>query len=336
MRIPFLRSYSAFSSHLQPHETPKPAIDLEKNAHDSTPNTTHVPQTQEYLPPVDSSTLPHRLVKFQNLIGISVPSAIRSQQPKRPGQNLGIYKRTVDHEIKVKFQWKISTWTVNSCYLLQIIVGAALTALGAANGPSAAVTILGALNTILAGLLTYLKGQGLPSRLEQHFQLLRTLREHIEERERDFAEWDCPLDVDEEIELIVKMYQDLKQTVRDNMPGTVLPPRGAVLSLMKKANARGREREEEITMHANGGTQRIMAGLQEMRERYEGQRQKAQTIVDEKRKEATGLEERLQHGVLSEAEEDKKKAGEEVRNVESSIKHAGEEFEKIGTGLRKL
>ncbi|KAL9085993.1 MAG: hypothetical protein Q9165_007355 [Trypethelium subeluteriae] len=336
MRIPFLRSYTAFSSHLRPHESPSPATDLEKNARGNSANATQAAPTVEYLPPVDPSTLPPRLIKFQNLIGISVPSAIRSQQPQRPAQNLGIYKRTVDHEIKIKFQWKLSTWVVNAGYLLQIIVGAALTALGAAHGPSAAVTILGAFNTICAGLLSYLKGQGLPNRLEQHFQLLRTLREHIEELERDFAEPDCALDVDEEIEQIIRMYQDVKQTVQDNMPGTVLPPRGAVISLMKKANTKGRNEGEGLATGAAGGAQRVMAGLQEMKEKYEAQRHKAQSTVDEKRKEAMGLEEKLEQELSGEAEEHRRRAGQQVEEVESSFRHVGEEFEKLGTGIRRL
>lgn len=123
---------------------------------------------------------------------------------------------------------------VNTFFMLQIIVGAALTALGAAKGPAAAVTFLGAVNTVVAGLLTYLKGQGLPTRLEQYLHLLRTLREHIEAREREFLEPECPLDVDEEIERVTKMYQEVRQTAQDNAPGTVLPPRGAITSLLKK------------------------------------------------------------------------------------------------------
>ncbi len=118
--------------------------------------------------------------------------------------------------------------------MVQIIVGAALTALGAAKGPPAAVTFLGAVNTVVAGLLTYLKGQGLPTRLEQYLHLLRTLREHIEEREREFLEPECPLDFDEDIDRVTKMYQEVRQTAQDNAPGTVLPPRGAITSLLKK------------------------------------------------------------------------------------------------------
>ena len=178
---------------------------------------------------------PPRLVKFQNLVGICSPSVLRPDPTvARPAGNEGIYKRTVDEESRVKFQYNISTYMVNIFYMLQIIVGAALTALGAANGPAAAVTLLGAVNTIIAGLLTYLKGQGLPGRLEANLHLLRTLREHIEAREREFMELDCPLDVDDEIERVTKMYQEVRQTAQDNAPGTVLPPRGAITSLLKK------------------------------------------------------------------------------------------------------
>ena len=181
------------------------------------------------------SHLPPKLIKFQTLIGIGSPPVLRAHASVvRPAPNEGLYKRTVDEEATVKFQYRISSYVVNIGGMLQIVVGAALTALGAANGPSGAVTVLGAANTIIAGLLTYLKGQGLPMRLEQYLHHLRTLREHIEERERELLEPDCHLDVDEEISRIARMYQEVRQTAQDNAPGTVLPPRGVITSLMKK------------------------------------------------------------------------------------------------------
>ena len=42
------------------------------------------------------------------------------------------------------------------------------------------------------------------------------------------------LQVDEEISRVAKMYQEVRQTAEDNAPGTVLPPRGIVTSLLKK------------------------------------------------------------------------------------------------------
>ncbi len=179
--------------------------------------------------------IPPKLAKFQNLIGICSPNVLRAHPAlTRPAPNEGIYKRTVDEEAKISFQYQVSNYIVNVSGMLQIVVGAAVTALGAADGPKAAVTVLGASNTIMAGLLTYLKGQGLPQRLEQYHHLLRTLREHIEERERELMEPDCDLDVDDEIKTIIKMYQEVRQSKEDNAPGTVIPPRGAITSLLEK------------------------------------------------------------------------------------------------------
>ncbi|KAI4185011.1 MAG: hypothetical protein L6R41_004383 [Letrouitia leprolyta] len=217
MRIPFRKTFTASANFTQ-----STLNDIEKNG-----------GTQANNPvPIEK---PPKLLKFQVLTGICSPSLLRSDPTAfRPAPNQGIYQRTIDEESKVKFQYDISKYIVNSGGMLQIVVGAALTALGAASGPSAVVTILGAFNTVIAGMLTYLKGQGLPTRLEQYLHLLRTLREHIEERERELLEPDCPLDVDEEIQRIARMYQEVRQTAEDNAPGTVLPPRGIITSLLKK------------------------------------------------------------------------------------------------------
>lgn len=200
--------------------------DIEHQA-ESTRN--RLPSNQ--IPPFQPN---EKLIKFQSLVGIQ---SIRTVVPGRPAPNPGIYKRTVDEESKAHSGYILTTYVVNTFFLLQIIVGAALTALGAAGGPAAAVTILGAVNTIVAGILTYLKGQGLPARLEQSLHLLRTLREHIEEREREFLEPDCPLDVDEVIQSIVQMYKEVRQTAADNAPGNVMAPKGAIATLMKKTEA---------------------------------------------------------------------------------------------------
>ena len=186
--------------------------------------------------------IPLKLAKFQNLIGICSPNVLRPHPAlSRPASNEGIYKRTVDEESRVNFQYQVSNYVVNIGGMSQIVVGAALTALGAANGPKSAVTVLGAANTIMAGMLTYLKGQGLPYRLEQYLHLLRTLREHIEARERELMEPDCPLDVDEEIKSIIKMYQEVRQSKEDNAPGTVIPPRGHITSLLEKPDIKRSE-----------------------------------------------------------------------------------------------
>ncbi|KAK4695941.1 hypothetical protein P7C71_g1893, partial [Lecanoromycetidae sp. Uapishka_2] len=209
------------------------------------------------------ASVPPKLAKFQTLVGICSPSVLRLHPSlARPAPNEGIYKRTCDEEEKVKFQYASSNYIVNISMMLQIVLGAALTALGAANGPKAAVTVLGAANTIMAGMLTYLRGQGLPNRLEQYLHLLRTLREHIEERERALMEPDCPLDVDEELKRITKMYQEVRQTKEDNAPGVVLPPRGVITSLLEKPDV---NRSDVAAPRGDKGPESLLAtGLQDL------------------------------------------------------------------------
>ena len=195
------------------------------------------------------------LVKFQTLIGIHSPSYFQGKPPAdlfrsnskpagalpyatgplRPAANEGIYKRTVDEEKRVKWQYELTSHATSTMFMLQIIFGAALTALGAANGPSSAVTVLGVFNTIIAGLLTFMKGQGLPIRLEAYLNQLRALREHIEEKERKFMqEGGSGIPVEQEVSHIWEMYQEVRQHAQDNRPGQVSPPKGLISNLIQK------------------------------------------------------------------------------------------------------
>lgn len=52
---------------------------------------------------------------------------------------MGIYTTVCDREIKCKRNYKFASRLINTCLGLQIVVAAALTALGAANGNRKAV-----------------------------------------------------------------------------------------------------------------------------------------------------------------------------------------------------
>ena len=159
-----------------------------------------------------------QLTVFREIVGINPPPTLDFGNAKRPADNKGLYKRTVQAESKVRLQYYACAAIFNTCFLLQIVVAAALTALGAANGPHLAVTVLGAVNTVIAGILTYLKGQGLPNRLRQYQSELRKVREYIEERERDFSRVDCQLNLDDELAIIYRMYEAVRQNQEDNFP----------------------------------------------------------------------------------------------------------------------
>ena len=136
---------------------------------------------------------------------------------------------------------------INVSFLGQIIVAAAITALSAANGSHLAITILGSANTVIAGVQTYLKGQGLPNRIKQYQFGLRKLREYIEDRERDFSHEGCKLNVDHVISEVSAMYQAVRQTAEDNTPDTYLPMEGAGKKLLGQKDQRTTPLEELVS-----------------------------------------------------------------------------------------
>ncbi|KAL8986732.1 MAG: hypothetical protein Q9169_008761, partial [Polycauliona sp. 2 TL-2023] len=170
---------------------------------------------------------PPKLIKFRHMTGIDTPPILRNRDPKRAARNQGIYTRIVQEERQSTYQYYLMSGIINAAFMGQIIIAASLTALGAANGSRLAITILGSINTVIAGVQTYLKGQGLPNRLKQYQFGLRKLREYIEDRERDFSHEGCKLDVDHVIADVSAMYQAVRQTAEDNTPDTYLPMEGA-------------------------------------------------------------------------------------------------------------
>jgi hypothetical protein len=73
----------------------------------------------------------------------------------------------------------------------------------------------GAINTIIAGFLTYLKGSGLPNRLRYYQHEWSIVREYIEQRERDLS---CgqAFDVMAEVALIRQMFESVKTDVESS------------------------------------------------------------------------------------------------------------------------
>ena len=161
-----------------------------------------------------------RLAVFRELVGISDVLGSHSRRSKRNVRNVGIYNRVVAEEREAKTQYIFSALLINTCLLAQVVFASALTALGAGNGSHTQITVLGAANTVIAAVLTFTKGQGLPNRLRQYQCSLRKLREHIEQRERDFAQSSCRLDMDVELQRIIGMYEQIRQNDENNDPSS--------------------------------------------------------------------------------------------------------------------
>lgn len=175
----------------------------------------------EALPETQTSTAANKgnssdkLTRFRDLVGIN-PLPPNPSGPRRPAENKGTYKRLADAELKTRLEYYATASLINIFLLSQIVIAAALTALGASSGSHIAITVLGSVNTVIAGGMTYLKGQGLPDRLLQYANELRKVREHVEERERQFAQPDCPLNVTEEVRIVIEKYVNARRAAEES------------------------------------------------------------------------------------------------------------------------
>jgi len=191
------------------------------------------------------------LRKFQVALGIKTPSRIKVPSDpeeassnsnsclttgKRPGRNHGIYTRLVVLEKRRKFWYQFFTYVTNICLLAQLAFAAVLTALGASEAPHTVVTVFGAVNTALAGILALLKGHGLPERERQDLIGLMKVRDYIDERERLLEEGVYmdnevmqedengvvikQVDIKAEIKKVLDMYSNQIATMEANRPDT--------------------------------------------------------------------------------------------------------------------
>lgn len=172
------------------------------------------------LPPND------KLRVYRALTGIETPLGLIPETPSsnpfkfhkkstnettRVAANIGIYRRVIDGEAIAQKRYRYFSTLINTCLAIQIVVAASLTAIGAARGPYKAITAFGAINTIMAGILTYLKGSGLPGREKFYENEWAKLRMYIEQRERELCLVGSQLDVEEEIETVERMFRDIRR-----------------------------------------------------------------------------------------------------------------------------
>ncbi|KAK0726638.1 hypothetical protein B0T21DRAFT_293478 [Apiosordaria backusii] len=127
------------------------------------------------------------LVIFRRAVGINstLPGSTdcRSLEEGRKSA-MGMYAAAMRAQRNKKFLSRLVNLIVYASHFFQIIVGASLTALGPSAGEHAVlITVLGAVNTVIAGVLALLKGQGLPERLRHQVAEFRKLQDWIEQTE---------------------------------------------------------------------------------------------------------------------------------------------------------
>ncbi|KAK2016816.1 hypothetical protein LZ32DRAFT_68735 [Colletotrichum eremochloae] len=135
---------------------------------------------------------PSNLALFRRAVGINArPSISNDDGDDDDGAlefaraaPLGIYAAAIAAHRRFRTLRVAATVAVYACHAAHLVVGATLTSLGPSAGTHrVSITVLGAVNTVVAGLLTWAKGRGLPDSLRRREAEFRRLRDWIEETE---------------------------------------------------------------------------------------------------------------------------------------------------------
>ncbi|GAP82776.1 putative c6 transcription protein [Rosellinia necatrix] len=159
---------------------------------------------------------------------------------------VGVYRMVIETQARMRWQHAALQAFLYVVYFVQIVIGAGLTALGASAsaGSGGVVTALGALNTVLAGVLALIKGSGQPQKLGKDRVGFRRLQDWIEETEALLAVGVVGRDRREVgllVESAFKRYNAAKASEEDNDPDFYVYGRQEPLGYRAGEDGNGRD-----------------------------------------------------------------------------------------------
>ena len=167
-------------------------------------------------------------------------------------ENDGYYRRSINEEYKASIGYHFSSILINSIIIIQIFIAATITALAAYSGHKITLTVLGAINTALAGMLAFMKGMGLPNRMIKSRDQFRYVREYADdvERQMQFARTKTDLDPWKESETVRKLFEAARKDQQDNYPDRYTNKNEQAQRADMKVEAAARERKRKNAAEA--------------------------------------------------------------------------------------
>jgi SMODS and SLOG-associating 2TM effector domain len=122
-------------------------------------------------------------LQFCQLVGIPPSDASHETHSTGPIPPKSLYGRAVRYRNGQGRTYAFTAALSNTLLLSQVVLGAALTALGASESSHVLITLFGAANTIIAGVVAYLKSRGQPMRARMFRDDLDRVVDEIENSE---------------------------------------------------------------------------------------------------------------------------------------------------------
>ncbi|KAI7471007.1 hypothetical protein D0860_01534 [Hortaea werneckii] len=247
-------------------------------------------------------------------------------------RNRGLYDRTLSQDMKNRVMYGLANYIISCLYLIQVIIAATITALAADEGRTSntALTALGAVNTVLAGVLAWLTGQGMPVRFRRSRDKYREVVHAIENAERTFAEIDyieweegTRPDPVKERNRLEKMYEDARLDHERNYPETQndsgeLQANNQKLETKLEKNMIQRNKREQELEILKDRSDKLESESKELNE-VRVEREKLRTELDKAKENGKQFEEKAL-GAISGFKERVEKAGESSKDGSSDTK----------------
>jgi hypothetical protein len=119
--------------------------------------------------------------QFCKLVGIPPSDLPPGETYKIPPKSL--YGRALAQKKAQQRTYAFTAAISNTLLLSEVVLGAAVTGLGASESSHILITLFGALNTIIAGVIAYLKSRGQPMRAHMFRDDLERVVDEIEDSE---------------------------------------------------------------------------------------------------------------------------------------------------------
>jgi hypothetical protein len=118
---------------------------------------------------------------------IEPPSVSNGTIPPPPANDVpsGLYKEVISARKRAQYNYYFTATLYNTCIVLQLLLGASLTALGSSTNTTShglSITILAAANTVNAGIIALLHNSGLPNRIKQDWNEFAKVEAYLEVR----------------------------------------------------------------------------------------------------------------------------------------------------------
>jgi hypothetical protein len=186
-----------------------PASAAKKSLFSSIP---HIDDPDPAADRLDDDLTPLSAADFYELMGMAQPIN-KQQNPKELALRHGLYSRIQSRLSYTQTMYRLFDIITYTFLILQLFLSAVFIILGSLTHTDThiAIAVLGAISTVIAGVLAVMKGQGLPNRLRQTRDGLRNVIFEAEE-----LYWDVGADKPVRYKDVKKIREDYLRVETEN------------------------------------------------------------------------------------------------------------------------